>query len=621
MAQPAVSHPVTPGGRRQAKLVETLSEILEAQRDLTEALAFVNDHDLRRRAERLASMIGEFIAPHLPQPGPTLADDLTALLDDVRTLRLPASDGEFGRTEALRRLRGGTGLVIQALTDALDAAAALGLGPRQVAQPGEPEPQPGEPVEVPRAGLEQRVAGLEYQLGIVQGRMDSLRAVASEPITQVNHTAVHQTQVLQFNLINNFVAQMRVRVDVVRLALGDIGGLINLSGLTRGITVMADVTSDFLSTVRDWRQRDQGRVSDTVTRLAEGVRDRVNRVGIRARGIVRVVHRRLMRATAQGTESLPPVTGRLVAEVPGEALSAQASAQPPASTITDPIEILNATAAAGLAPVFSQEEAERMILAGIAPPHAWRPFITQLSFGRYDFGETGLIIDRDAPPDGDDINKFIDLHLLTDLPNLRHLALDRVDVTNLNPLSRLTALQKLLLSGTKVRDIRPLAMLSGLQSLNLYSHLVIDLAPLARLSSLQSLTVIAPRVRDFTPLAELAALQSLTLIGSRISDLTPLAGLSALQTLNLDFTQISNIAPLAGLTALQSLGLDSTQVSDVAPLAGLTALQSLDLDNTQVSDIAPLAGLTRLRRLALKGTRVTDLSPVRGIEGLAIIGP
>ena len=152
-----------------------------------------------------------------------------------------------------------------------------------------------------------------------------------------------------------------------------------------------------------------------------------------------------------------------------------------------------------LVPEDVEKQAQRMILAGHAPPEAWRPFILSLSF----FGEKAL--------------------------------------TDVAPLAGLIALQTLYLNDTQVSDF----------------------APLAGLIALQDLYLAGTQVSDVAPLAGLIALQTLYLDNTLVSDVAPLAGLTVLQFLSLTGTQVSDVAPLAGLIALQTLYLHNTQVSDV----------------------------------------------------------
>ncbi len=242
---------------------------------------------------------------------------------------------------------------------------------------------------------------------------------------------------------------------------------------------------------------------------------------------------------------------------------------------------------------FDIDKVKEMILAGVAPPLTWRPWIDKLDF-------TG--------------EKLTDLAPLKGLTALRTLDLWGTQVSDIAPLAGLTALETLDLRRTQVSDIAPLAGLTALETLDLGTTQVSDIAPLAGLTALRTLGLWATQVSDLAPLAGLTALRTLELRRTQVSDIAPLAGLTALETLHLQGTQVSDIAPLAGLTALETLDLRRTQVSDIAPLAGLTALQSLDLWGTQVSDIAPLAGLTALETLYLQGTRVSDIARLAGLN-------
>jgi Leucine-rich repeat (LRR) protein len=268
-----------------------------------------------------------------------------------------------------------------------------------------------------------------------------------------------------------------------------------------------------------------------------------------------------------------------------------------------------------------EEQATHMILAGHAPPEAWRPFILHLHFN----GETaltdvaplaGLMALQDLWLAGTQVSDVAPLAGLTALQNLR---LNNTQVSDVAPLAGLTALQNLFLSRTQVSDVAPLAGLTALQNLYLDNTQVSDVAPLAGLTALQILFLGNTQVSDVAPMAGLTALQILFLSRTQVSDVAPLAGLTALQDLYLDGTQVSDVAPLASLTALKLLDLDNTQVSDVAPLAGLTALQILRLNNTRVSDVAPLAGLTALQNLYLDNTQVSNVAPLAGLTALQIL--
>ncbi len=135
---------------------------------------------------------------------------------------------------------------------------------------------------------------------------------------------------------------------------------------------------------------------------------------------------------------------------------------------------------------FDLDQAKSMILTGQAPPRAWWPFITALSF------------------------------------------VDEKAFRDVRPLAGLTALQTLDLRGTRVSDVTPLAGLTALQTLNLWGTRVSDVRPLAGLTALQTLFLVGTPVSDVTPLAGLTRLRSLDLTGAPVQDITPLRHLTNL---------------------------------------------------------------------------------------------
>jgi hypothetical protein len=134
-----------------------------------------------------------------------------------------------------------------------------------------------------------------------------------------------------------------------------------------------------------------------------------------------------------------------------------------------------------LPPDFDLDEAKRMILAGDAPPKAWRPLITELIL-LWDGWKKGI---RDLSP-------------LSELTSLRSLQLMNTRVNDVSPLSGLTALQRLDLRGTQVIDISPLSGLTALQSLDLADTQVSDVSSLRGLTSLQWLDLSGTRVNDLS---------------------------------------------------------------------------------------------------------------------------
>ena len=472
-----------PGAAARNLLAERLDDLHGEVGKLRNELPQVNDDALRPPMVALLDAAAAIEATHQGDLGPAVADTLNQLLDAVRALRLPLRDPVLGDpTPTLAGLRAAKGLITTALMDCLDAARALGWEPQRPALPEQITAQ------VPR----EMVAG---SLPHIAARLDAM-AARLDDLVEVRDDAPQFPQQVGFINFYNTSMRAQVRLGKLELKLGD--DMVDFAALWRIAERIGALTEDFYVTVRAWVTR----LSASVVRVAEGVRQAARRVVGGIASAVKLVRRR----------------GR-PAPLP----------EPPQKL--DPPDD------------FDLDEARRLILAGTAPPPAWRPHLVELDFT---------------------LEQLSDLTPLSGLTALQTLHLMRTQVSSLTPLAGLTALQRLVLWGTQVSDLTPLAGLTALQSLDLTST----------------------SVSDLTPLAGLTALQSLSVGGTQVSDLTPLAGLTALQSLSVGGTQVSSFTPLAGLTALQSLDLLGTQVSDLTPLAGLTALQSLDLWGTQVSAAA-----------------------------------
>lgn len=233
-----------------------------------------------------------------------------------------------------------------------------------------------------------------------------------------------------------------------------------------------------------------------------------------------------------------------------------------------------------LLPDIDKDEVRCMIMAGAAPPEAWRPFIKEIAF------------DKRWPVPS--------LEPLAALTNLEILYFERGrywpqhESRDIGPIGGLVRLHWLMLPELPVADIKPISGLTNLVRLDLYN------TPLSNIS----------------PLANLSKLEWLHLSGTRVSDLRPVAGLSALRLLDLDRTEVSDVAPLAKLSNLNMLNLCQTKVKDVTPLCGLTNLAELWLADTAVGDLTPLSALTNLKRIVL-GPHDDD-SGVRHIDGIKV---
>jgi Leucine-rich repeat (LRR) protein len=222
-----------------------------------------------------------------------------------------------------------------------------------------------------------------------------------------------------------------------------------------------------------------------------------------------------------------------------------------------------------------------------------------------------------------------DLEYLTRLPSLQTLSLPRSNVTDadLAHVAKLGGLRRLRLGETNVSDegLERVAELGSLQTLDLPETRITDvgLEILAKLRSLQTLDLRGTKISDpaLEHLAKLNSLENLNLRDTGITDvgLEHLAKARSLHVLNLRHSEVTDagLGHLANLRSLQDLDLSETKITDAGleHLAKLNSLQSLNLDETQITNVGlrRLAKLSSLLRLRLGTTKISDA----GLEHLA----
>jgi hypothetical protein len=251
---------IPPGYRREQELRARLDQVLAESEELRATLPFINDPVQRKHAQDLADAAALVAKSYQDSssPGPALADDLAGLMSAARAMNLPAQDPELGLTATLEKLRKAKGLIIAAVADASEAAAALGLYPKVVSSRAEA------PIEVTRVNHTAALRGIAERLDELAKRLDALDRAAGEP------TPFRQ----QMGLVNFYVAAMRVEIDLAELHLTINEATVDFGALVRTVEVISDLTRDFFATVRAWGQR----VSDTVIHIAQAVREKVRRL-------------------------------------------------------------------------------------------------------------------------------------------------------------------------------------------------------------------------------------------------------------------------------------------------------------------------------------------------------
>lgn len=206
---------------------------------------------------------------------------------------------------------------------------------------------------------------------------------------------------------------------------------------------------------------------------------------------------------------------------------------------------------------------------------------------------------------------------LTKIINRKELDLGgRLDITHVEPLSKLTELTSLNLSGTLVKDLYPLRNLVHLQDLNVSSTLVNDLGALVYSMSLQNLNVSHTKVYSLEPLSNLNQVRSLDISLTTIDDLNPIRNYNQLSELRMQNTMVYDLEPLKEMTSLDYVYFDNSPVNDLESLRKLKDLRIISANSTMINDLEPLSQLYELNVLYCDNTEITSLKPVDGKKNL-----
>lgn len=208
-----------------------------------------------------------------------------------------------------------------------------------------------------------------------------------------------------------------------------------------------------------------------------------------------------------------------------------------------------------------------------------------------------------------------DITALRFLSNLRGLALNGNEISNLEPLASCVHLRRLSLNGNPVRDLTPLAACSELEDLNLQDVPVEDLTPLERLPKLQSLGISDGQIPALKKVRELRALHELSLSLNPFDSFQDFPAMPQLRRIH--SANVSTLEGLRRFPELENLVNFSGEFSSLEPLQFLKRLTHMNVLESRVSDLTPLRGLFALRRLWLKTSAPRlNLSPLQDLPAL-----
>lgn len=195
----------------------------------------------------------------------------------------------------------------------------------------------------------------------------------------------------------------------------------------------------------------------------------------------------------------------------------------------------------------------------------------------------------------------------------------RLDITHIEPVSKLTELTSLNLSGTLVKDLYPVRNLVHLQDLNVSSTLVNNLDALVYSMSLQNLDVSHTKVYSLEPLSNLNQVRSLDISLTTVDDLKPIENYHQLSELRMQNTMVYDLEPIQTMTSLDYIYFDNSPVNDLESLRNLKELRIISASSTMINNLEPLSQLNELNVFYCDNTEITSLKPLDGKKNLTKI--
>lgn len=491
-----------PGPPRLEPLRIALADAATAFDEIARALPSVNDPDLNLRAHAVLVTGRAVLLAHGTNPGPDIATLVDGLIRGLAALDIPTRDPDLDAvTQSLLRLQQAMGLAQYRLLRAQTAATALGWQPASAILP---VPLGG---EIARDEAPHALARIAQGLDAVARRLDRLQEAADAA-----RNAQPAPPPQQHGLVNVYVGEMRVQIDIARMQLTVGERTVDFAALWRAGEAIADLTEGFIASIRS-----------LAARLAPSVRHAASRVAASTRGFIRYVA-----TTARS------VSNRRTAASPQE------DSAPP--------------------PDFSHEEVKRRILANETIPDSWRPFVRTLDFSvdwrpfRRDHETPRETLERLWETTNEEILR--DTFILTQFPNLEELSVSGCPIYNFPLVSVLRKLKKIDLSYSRFESLEDFRFSSNLIHISLGATTIHDLTPISYLSNIEVIDAGATRIRDISSLSSLPKLHTLNIMSTFVTNISVVNEFPSLKVIYIINTPIPNNHGIDSSRNIQIVGND-----------------------------------------------------------------
>ncbi len=211
--------------------------------------------------------------------------------------------------------------------------------------------------------------------------------------------------------------------------------------------------------------------------------------------------------------------------------------------------------------------------------------------------------------------RIVDLSDLNNMPNLRRLALSRLNAGNLKALQGLN-LTYLRLSGNRLTDLTPISGMTKLEALDISDNPIADLSGLEKLPHLSYLNITAVPAKSLAPLAGTSVSVLDMFDVNEATDCAALAGMDNLTRFAARNLPRAGVSALSGATSIKYAVLLSSGADSLKPFSGMKNLLELTLSGSSLKSLQGVSSLAFLRMLDVSACSLTDIGELRGNKSI-----
>ena len=216
------------------------------------------------------------------------------------------------------------------------------------------------------------------------------------------------------------------------------------------------------------------------------------------------------------------------------------------------------------------------------------------------------------------VNPIKDFSFLDKYPNVVHLSLNGIELggQDLKTLANLNNVADLNIASCGLSKL-PDSLPKSIQSLRIENNKIESIESLNTLGELKNLYASNNKITSVEGLKNTVALENLEIAHNNISDISPIKKCKEhLQQLIVHHNAISDLSFLTGFNALTSLNASNNNITNLPQTFKLGALKYLDLSGNKISSFVFLNNLPEISSLALKGCNLSDITWMVNLKNL-----